>query len=88
MQCRCCYDLVPKASESVSAPAALAVLIHWISPPFCAQLAEMSSALSDFSSTLDRSGHAGIRLKVAQVEASESIYDKRATKNQLELDLS
>ena len=48
---------------------------------------------------LDRSGHAGIRMKVAQVEASESIYDKRytievlhtsfllswATKNQLDL---
>ena len=28
---------------------------------------------------LDRSGHPGIRLKVAQVETSESIHDKRYT---------
>ena len=28
---------------------------------------------------LDRSGHAGICMKGAQVEASESIYDKRYT---------
>ena len=48
---------------------------------------------------MDRSGHAGICMKVAQVEASVSIYDKRytievlhtsfllgwATKNQLDL---
>ena len=28
---------------------------------------------------MDRSGHAGICMKVAQVEASESIYNKRYT---------
>ena len=28
---------------------------------------------------MDRSGHAGIYMKVAQVEASESIYNKRYT---------
>ena len=44
-------NLVPRASDSVSALAALAVLIPWIPPPFCVQLVELSSALSDFFSS-------------------------------------
>ena len=45
------HKLLPRASDSVSALAALAALIPGYHPPLCVQLAELSSALSDFFSS-------------------------------------